>query len=144
MFIDTNVWVYAHCEDAPKNAVAQQQLLDIDETGEIVCTSRQILREYVSTVTRSWEWSQALSMESALLQANILVSTCEMLEDGPAVYDALMFLCRNVELYGRSIFDANIVATMLAHGDDVLFTFNFKDFRRYEKYIKVVHVGAES
>lgn len=143
MFIDTNVWVNAHCEDAPDYAVAQRQLLEIDESGEIVCTSRQILREYIATVTRNWEWSRALPMESALLQANVLAATCEMLEDGPVVYDALEFLCRRVKLHGRSIFDANIVATMLAHGDGVLYTFNFKDFHRYEKYIKVIDVGAK-
>ena len=60
-----------------------------------------------------------------------LISAFEMLEDGPVVTDSLVALCREAPVGGRQIHDANIVATMLAHGERGLLTFNPADFRRY-------------
>ena len=47
------------------------------------------------------------------------------------VTESLMSLCREVPVGGRQIHDANIVATMLAHGENRLLTFNASDFRRF-------------
>ena len=40
-----------------------------------------------------------------------------MLEDGPAVWNRLAELSRRYAFAGRQVHDANIVATMLAHGE---------------------------
>ena len=42
-----------------------------------------------------------------------------------------------VQVGGRQIHDANIVATMLAHGERRLLTFNAADFRRYGDRIEL-------
>ena len=62
----------------------------------------------------------------------------EILEDGPRVTETLVALCREVPVGGRQIHDANIVATMLAHGERRLLTFNTADFRRYGGRIALV------
>jgi predicted nucleic acid-binding protein len=51
---------------------------------------------------------------------------------------ALVTLCREVFVGGRQIHDANIVATMLAHGERRLLTFDTADFRRYGDRIVLV------
>ena len=61
-----------------------------------------------------------------------------MLEDGPAVTQELIALCRAVPLGGRQVHDANIVATMLAHGETRLLTFNTADFTRFQPRIEPV------
>jgi hypothetical protein len=40
-----------------------------------------------------------------------------MLEDGPTVWNHLAELSRQYAFAGRQVHDANIVATMLAHGE---------------------------
>ena len=50
----------------------------------------------------------------------------------------LLALCREVSVGGRQIHDANIVATMLAHGEHRLLTFNISDFRRFEDRIELM------
>jgi predicted nucleic acid-binding protein len=60
------------------------------------------------------------------------------LEDGPEVGRRLMELCQLVPIAGRQVHDANIVATMLAHGEDRLLTMNRGDFRRFAPRIEVV------
>ena len=67
-----------------------------------------------------------------------LLRSFEVLEDGPLVTETLVGLCRDVVVGGRQIHDANIVATMLAHGERRLLTFNGADFRRYGDRIELV------
>ena len=61
-----------------------------------------------------------------------------ILEDGPAVWDQLRELCRDHDFSGRQVHDANIVATMIAHGERRLLTFNTADFKRFGAAIELV------
>jgi predicted nucleic acid-binding protein len=50
----------------------------------------------------------------------------------------LIARCRDVPAGGGQVHDANIVATMLTHGERRLLTFNDADFRRYSDRIEMV------
>ena len=50
----------------------------------------------------------------------------------------LAALCREVSVAGKQVHEANIVATMLTHGERRLATFNVKDFRRYGQRVQLV------
>ena len=90
-------------------------------------------------VTRPQTWPVAIGREDALDDVERLVAAFEVWEDGPVVTDRLVSLCREVPIGGRQIHDANIVATMLAHGErGKLLTFNAADFRRYRDRIELV------
>ena len=54
----------------------------------------------------------------------------------------LVALCREVPVVGKQIHDANIAATMLAHGERRLLTLNVKDFRRYGERIEMIDPGG--
>jgi len=69
-----------------------------------------------------------------------MLNTYEVLEDGPAVTERLLELLEEIPAGGRQIHDANIVATMLTHGERRLLTFNTADFRRYEDLIELIAV----
>ncbi|MCY3830880.1 MAG: PIN domain-containing protein [Rhodospirillaceae bacterium] len=140
MFLDTNALVRAQYETAPNHAVARARILKTGQSGEALRISRQIVREYLATVTRPQSWSPASSMNVALAQIAEFEANFEILEDGPQVAEKLAMLCREVPLGGRQIHDANIVATMLAHGERRLLTFNAADFRRYCERIELVEM----
>ena len=59
-------------------------------------------------------------------------------DDSPLVLDILVDLVRSIVVAGRQIHDANIVATMRAHGVRRLLTHNTDDFVRYNHLITVV------
>ena len=99
--------------------------------------SRQVVREYLSVVTRPQTWPVAITRDDALNDATRLLSSFEVLEDGPLVTESLIGLCREVPVGGRQVHDANIVATMLAHDERRLLTFNVADFRRYGGHIEL-------
>ena len=61
-----------------------------------------------------------------------------VLEDGPSVWKQLIMLSRRYSFAGRQVHDANIVATMLAHGERRLLTFNVADFRRFARLIDLL------
>ena len=138
MFIDTNVFVNSRIPNAPDHDIARARLERAFQNLEPMRISRQVVREYLSVVTRPQTWPVAITREDALDDVNRLISSFEILEDGPRVTESLIALCREVSVGGRQIHDANIVATMLAHGERRLLTFNTADFRRYGDRIELV------
>ncbi|MCY4414792.1 MAG: PIN domain-containing protein [Chloroflexi bacterium] len=138
MFIDTNVLVHARVREAPDHIVARTRLEQAIRADEPLRISRQVVREYLAVVTRPQTWPIAITRENALDDVDRLTSHFQVLEDGPAVTELLVALCRSIAVGGKQIHDANIVATMLAHGERRLLTFNTADFRRYGDRIDLV------
>ena len=92
--------------------------------------------------TRPQLWSEPIVPADALKDAARLLSSFTVLEDGPNVMATLISLCHEVPVAGKQFHDANIAATMLAHGERRLLTLNVKDFRRYGERIEVVGLEA--
>jgi len=136
-FIDTNVLVYAAADGAPVLDRARAALARAAADGAVTI-SRQILREYLSVMTRQQIWGKPLSLAQAVADTAAFVREFTVLEDGPLVWDRLVMLSRRYSFAGRQVHDANIVATMLAHGERRLLTFNGADFRRFARLIEVV------
>ena len=139
MFIDTNVLVQSRSIEAPEYFHARAMLVRASTEASSLRISRQIIREYLAVITRPQSWAAATPMEEALDDIDWMRETFEILEDGPEVTEALITLCREVPVGGRQFHDANIVATMLAHGERRLLTFNTADFRRYSDRIVLVN-----
>lgn len=138
MFVDTNVLVQSRSINAPEYFRARAMLVRASAQTGPLRISRQIIREYLAVITRPQSWAVATPMDEALDDVNWLSENFEILEDGPAITETLIALCRQVPVGGRQIHDANIVATMLAHGERRLLTFNTSDFRRYGGRIALV------
>ena len=138
MFIDTNVLVTSRIPGAPDHDAARESLARAFRAPEPLRISRQVIREYLSVVTRPQTWPVAITRDEALDDVSRLIGSFEILEDGPVVTESLVALCRDVAVGGRQIHDANIVATMLAHGERRLLTFNSADFRRYGDRIELL------
>jgi predicted nucleic acid-binding protein len=136
-FIDTNVLVYSTALSAPFRERARAALarLAIKERRSL---SRQILREYLAVMTRQQAWGKALALSEAMADASLFLRRFTVLEDGPSVWEKLVELGQRYAFCGRQVHDANIVATMLAHGEQQLLTFNDADFRRFAGVINII------
>lgn len=139
MFIDTNVLVFARFSAAPWHERARRNLERASAGDETPRISRQIVREYLMAVTRpqSW-WSTPLPAADAVVDVERFLGLFGILDEGPRVTDLLLALCREFSVSGKQVHDANIVATMLAHGERRLLTFNASDFRRYGPRVELV------
>ena len=99
--------------------------------------SRQILREYLATLSRPQTFSSPRNPVDLEADVARFLSTFLVAEDGPLVTLRLMDLLRTVPVGGKQVHDANIVATMLAHGIPRLLTHNTADFARFGGSIRL-------
>jgi predicted nucleic acid-binding protein len=106
--------------------------------NEKLSISRQVLREYLAVMTRHQSWGKPLTLSEAMADATAFAERFAVLEDGPSVWNQLAELSRHYTFAGRQVHDANIVATMLAHGEHRLLTFNPSDFQRFGALIELV------
>jgi predicted nucleic acid-binding protein len=137
LFVDTNVLVYASRRTSQWHAASVTALQRLVGTGEPMRLSRQVLREYLAVTTRPQGASVPLTVKDARADVVRLAAMFELLEDGPATWAQLMALCGSATFAGRQVHDANIVATMLAHGESRLLTYNVGDFTRFQPLIQV-------
>ena len=138
IFIDTNVLVYASRTTAHAFQRAHAALVRLEDEGTDLCVSRQVLREYLVTVTRPQADAAPLTLEAAVADVRRLADIYTVLEDGPAITNRLLQLVLGFPTRGKQVHDANLVATMLAHGVARLLTFNAADFQRFGSVIEVV------
>jgi predicted nucleic acid-binding protein len=137
VFVDTNVLVYANQGLAAFHERALRGLAALAGAGAELWVSRQILREYLSAVTRPHGRGPALPVPLAVQRVRAFSTTFLVAEDGPAVTERLLDLVERFPTGGRQVHDANIVATMLIEGVSRLLTFNTADFRRFSPLIAI-------
>jgi len=138
VFLDTNILLSSRFLESPGSASARRLLIGAVTASEPLRVSRQVLREYLAASTRPQPWGSARSMAEALTDIAWIQERFQILEDGPQVTAQLIVLCREVTMAGKQVHDANIVATMLAHGERRLATLNERDFQRYGDRIEIV------
>lgn len=138
VFIDTNILIYAHAALAPLHATAFSTLQSLAAAGVELWISRQTLREYLAGMTRPGVFTGTAPMPSLLGDVRSFEAQFRVAEDGPAATVHLLNLLATISCGGKQIHDANIVATMLAHGIPNLLTNNVADFARFSTLITVV------
>lgn len=140
LFIDTNILVYANVSSAPFHEKSRTRILEAREAGITLWISRQVIREFVATRTRPQEFLRPLTAGQAAERVRQFECYFKVADDNSAVTEQLMGLVRDFDVRGKQVHDANVVATMRAHGIKCLLTNNVKDFRRYENSIVVQRI----
>ncbi|MCB1743512.1 MAG: PIN domain-containing protein [Gammaproteobacteria bacterium] len=136
LFIDTNVLVYANVIESPFHDRVLAALEAAHQANRPLWISRQIIREYLVTMTRPQTF-QTLPRETVLEQVGLFTERFTVADDAPAVTAQLLQLMAAYKLGGKQVHDANVVATMLAYGVSSLLTCNDKDFQRFDDVIAI-------
>jgi predicted nucleic acid-binding protein len=141
IMLDTNVLLAATDEGRAEHRDA---LMIINQwaAGEVtLCTSGQILREYLAVATRPAE-RNGLGLKPADAVSNVraIRDRTAFLAEDVRVADRLQGLLADVECGGKQIHDANVVATMLTYGVGMVVTMNIGDFARFERYVTLVRL----
>lgn len=137
VFVDTNILASALLPESPRYFHARGILRRLAEADAEVWISRQVIREYLATMTKyEQKWSNVT--RAALIDA---VRTLErhyfVAEELPIVAEQLYFLLGQVPTGGKQVHDANIVATMIAYDVRTLLTYNLDDFKRFSGFIEI-------
>jgi predicted nucleic acid-binding protein len=137
LFIDTNVLVYARLNTSPYHRQARVRLSQLRKAGVAMSISRQVIREYLTVVTRSQSFSTPLTSAEAVEDARQLEQLFEIADETAAVTEGLLTILDSITVGGKQIHDANIVATMQVNGISRLLTHNTGDFKRFGDLITV-------
>lgn len=114
--------------------VAAQSVAKLLRARSVIHLVPQVVTEYWRVVTGTsaarggFGWTPA----EAEIEVKRLEMQYPLLADTPAVYDHWRHIVHAVGVSGAQVFDARLVAAMLAHGLTHILTFNTDDFRRYE------------
>jgi predicted nucleic acid-binding protein len=138
VFVDTNVLVYAHVVEAPWHQQAQEAIADHEAAGATLWVSRQVLREYLVSLTRPQQFPIPPALATVVDQVQQFQRRFRVANEGPEVTTRLLALLTEVPTRGRRIHDANIVATMLVYGVRRVLTHNTDDFVRFAAFIEVI------
>jgi predicted nucleic acid-binding protein len=138
IFVDTNVLIYADLTSSPFHTVARRRLVEAHAAGTRLWISRQVVREYLVAITRGQTFSEPVPPTDAAASAERIVSQLVVANDTEEVGRLLLELVARHEVKGKQVHDANVVATMLAHGVRRLLTHNVADFDRFAGLIEVV------
>ncbi len=138
VFINTNILIYANVASAPYHQLAIKTLQNLDNSGSELWISRQILREFIATLTRPQTFVNTQPPEVIIERIQFFEQCFQAAEDGSQVTARLLNLLQTIPMGGRQIHDANIIATMLTSRINQLLTHNVRDFDRFSGLITVI------
>jgi predicted nucleic acid-binding protein len=138
IFLDTNIIIRANVISAPFHPEALAAIQKLQETNTPMWISRQVLREYMSAVTRDQTFMRALSPDVVIARVQYFEAHFKVADDHAQITASLLKLLSAVPVGGKQIHDANIVATMQTYGISDLLTLNRIDFERFGAYITVL------
>ena len=138
VFVDTNILIYANVAAAPEHQTARTRLHELANLGAELWVSRQVFREYLAVLTRPQMFTKPIAPADLVLDVQRFERQFRVAEDGPAVTVNLLDLLKTIAIGGKQVHDANIVATMEAHGLRHLLTHNVADFQRFASRIVVI------
>ncbi|MEH2085741.1 type II toxin-antitoxin system VapC family toxin [Nostoc sp.] len=138
VFLDTNILVYASQIQSPFHQAAMETIQGFYDAGVDLWISRQVLREYLATLTRPQQFTNPLPIAIVIQDLRYLYNRFRVAEDSFQVTERLLALMEEIPSGGKQVHDANIVATMLVYDIPQLLTHNIGDFARFSRLITVL------
>jgi predicted nucleic acid-binding protein len=139
--LDTNVLLAATDEGRAEHRAALKVVNEWAAGHTDLCTSGQVLREYLVVATRSAEQNGlGMSLPDALGNVRAIRARTSLLAEDSKVSDRLLGLLADIECRGKQVHDANLVATMLVYGVGTVVTMNLADFARFERYVSLIRL----
>lgn len=137
VFVDTNVLASALLPESPRYFHARGILRRLAESDAEVWISRQVIREFLATMTKYEPLWNEISRAALIDSGRTLERHYFVAEDLPLVAEQLDFLLGHVPTGGKQVHDANIVATMIAYHVRNLLTYNLTDFKRFSSFVDI-------
>jgi len=137
LFVDTNILIYATDSHSPWHQLARMALANAVAQNIELIISPQIINEYLSAATR-YALSGGPPLPQLLAAIAAFRARFRLIEENDVVISALLSLVQTIPMAEKQIHDANIVATMQAHGIHRLLTNNPAHFARFAGLITIV------
>ncbi len=112
IFVDTNVLAYSNIPLSPFYRQANKRLKKLRDQGIEIWISRQVLREYIVSMTGSNHLTKNTPLIQTVSDVRYFANNFIVAEDNVQITDILLSLIEQIPMGGKQIHDANIAATM--------------------------------
>jgi predicted nucleic acid-binding protein len=142
VLVDTNVLLRLAQPNQGQYRAATDGVARARLAGEALNVTPQNITEFWAAVTRPVGAANGLGLTAAAVAAEIasIERLFELAADDPEIYPIWKGLVITHRVLDTQVYDARLVAAMLAHGIDRILTFNVADFSRYG--VTVLHPAA--
>jgi predicted nucleic acid-binding protein len=142
VLVDTNVLLRLAQPNHGQFRAATDGVARARLAGEALYVTPQNITEFWAAATRPVGATNGLGLTAAAVAAEIatIERLFELAADDPEIYPIWKGLVITHRVLGTQVYDARLVAAMLAHGIDRILTFNVADFSRYG--VTVLHPAA--
>jgi predicted nucleic acid-binding protein len=132
--LDTNVMFRRFIESDPLHKVVKRAIRLLRRRGETIYITPQNLVEFRALATRPIK-ANGLGMTApeAGVEAQEIKNAFPLLSETPAIYPEWEKLTDAYGIIGRQVYDARLVAVMVAHGVSYLLTLNTAHFARFSE-----------
>jgi predicted nucleic acid-binding protein len=137
-FLDTNILLRSTVTQFPSYAQAKQLVDAQFDAGVELWISRQVIREYIAQVTRPQVFMNPMTMDEVDAKLRTIRVLFKIADDTEEVTTQLLALMKVYPTGGKQVHDANVVATMLVNGIDMLLTTNVEDMKRFADRITIL------
>ena len=143
LFLDTNVLLTATDSSRTEHGEAIRLLNEAGGRGLHLAVSGQIFREYLAVATRPLDANGlGMTVGDAIANVNEFLRRAQSYDENEEVARRLRQLALTYDVHGKRLHDANIVATMVAHGIRTLVTQNAADFASFDEIETVTVAGV--
>lgn len=135
ILLDTNILVHATTIVSHHHARAKEICRQAWKQELAACVALQNLCEWYAVVTDSRRFSPPLSSEEASreLETYAASDSLRVITPSTSLLERLPRLLRRVRSKGAHVFDVLLVATMLEHGVETIYTENVRDFSGFRE-----------
>lgn len=131
--LDSSILIYA--ADESYSLHQRARLLRDRAAREVskACLPSPVLQEFFAVITDPRRTSNPLSPTDAWREVDAYLRTFRVLYPGPSTMVRLGKLIQDYRISRQDIFDALIVAVMLDHGVEGIYTANESDFQKFKE-----------
>lgn len=137
LFVDTNILVYANTVNSPFCIMARNKLKSALQTYDSVWISNQVMREYLSSMTKIMLSVGKVDYQSLVKDVQNFENNFQIAPDNSNIIKSLLTIIEQTATAGKQVHDANIVTTMLESGIQTILTNNVADFQRFGQWIQI-------
>ena len=130
--VDTNLLLRSVQSSHPMSSTASGSINSLLRKGEQLFIVPQTIVEFWCVATRPESANGlGLTITETTNRISAFRKALMLLPDTDAVFESWERLVVKYEVIGKKVYDARLVAAMLAHGVAHILTFNTDDFKRY-------------
>ena len=135
ILLDTNILVHATTAASSHHAKAKEICKQAWQKELAACVALQNLCEWYAVVTDSRRVSPPIPLEEASREMELYKDSGSLKIIAPSedLLQSLPGLLRRVKCKGSHVFDVLLVATMLEHGVETIYTENTRDFSGFRE-----------